>query len=72
MWKRLWNCGKLVKIVVDNIVYIVYNRGMYEIFDEKGISIDLVNEDVLNMMKERGLIKANYKIYNTVTGERVK
>ena len=45
---------------------------MYEIFDEKGNSIDLVNEDVLELMKNEGFIKVNYKIYNTITGERVK
>lgn len=58
--------------IVDFIVFVVYNRDMYEIFNEQNQSIDLVDESMLELLREKGEIKPNYKIYNTLTGERIK
>ena len=72
MWKSLCKCGKLLIFYIDNIVFVVYNRGMYEIFDGNGNSVDLVELEVLELFKKGGMIKPDYKIFNTITGERIK
>lgn len=45
---------------------------MYEIFDGNGNSVDLVEPEVLELFMKGGEIKPNYKIFNTLTGERIK
>lgn len=45
---------------------------MFDIYERGGAKIASVNEDELYKLRKEGIIKVTDKIYDTITGERIK